>query len=133
MAIRLLDAETHSRLRATVAVVSLDQAVAELVENAIDAGADKIKVGIRIDDGYIQVCDNGKGIASADAPLLGTRYALASLSRVSVVEIRTRCKQTASGFIVMIKDEQVLDQQPLNDPLTYSYGTSTRLHGLFAQ
>ncbi|KAJ1979168.1 hypothetical protein H4R35_001618 [Dimargaris xerosporica] len=76
MPIRLLDTETHSRLRATVAMVSLDQAVAELVENAIDAGADKVRMGIHLDDGYIQVCDNGKGIDPADAPLLGTRYAL---------------------------------------------------------
>ena len=87
--------------------------VKELVENAVDAGAEQISVIIK-DSGrtLIQVIDNGKGMSETDARLAFERHAtskiaeakdlfalrtmgfrgeaLASIAAVAQVELRTR-------------------------------------------
>ena len=87
--------------------------VKELVENAIDAGADKISVSVK-DSGstFIKVSDNGKGMSHTDARMAFERHAtskirdtadlfrlhtmgfrgeaLASIAAVAAVELHTR-------------------------------------------
>ena len=54
--------------------------VKELVENALDAGADRISVEIKNGGiGYIRVSDNGCGIAADDMPLAFIRHATSKI------------------------------------------------------
>lgn len=59
-------------------------AVKELIENSIDAGATQITVTVSIEATSInlQIQDDGCGIGLDDLPLLCVRYATSKLSRV---------------------------------------------------
>ena len=99
--------------------------VKELIENAVDAGADKITVVVT-DSGrtLIQVIDNGSGMSAQDAALCFERHAtskvaraedlqsiltygfrgeaLASIAAVSDVTLRTRMKDQDLGTQVTV-------------------------------
>ena len=78
--IHVLDQTTIDRIAAGEVVERPASVVKELVENAIDAGADRISVEIR--DGGIKllrVTDNGKGIAREDVPLAFLRHATSKI------------------------------------------------------
>lgn len=97
--------------------------VKELIENSLDAGADKISIEIEeAGKRFILVEDNGKGIAKEDLPLALLRYAtskidnendlnsistlgfrgeaLAAISAVSKVRIESRKKNSPNGFAI---------------------------------
>jgi len=122
----------------------------ELVENSIDAGADKIditieKAGIK----KIQVSDNGSGMNSDDASLacdshttskiskvqdlasinsMGFRgEALASISSVSKLTLETKSKEEKSGTIVTIKGgkDKKVEEKARNN------GTSISVEDIF--
>ncbi len=58
--------------------------VKELVENALDAGADRISVEIKNGGiGYIRVSDNGCGISAEDMPLAFIRHATSKISEAA--------------------------------------------------
>lgn len=100
--------------------------VKELIENAIDAGANSITVEIK-DGGksLIRVTDNGSGISEADIKLAFTSHAtskittlqdllsvstlgfrgeaLASIAAVSQLEMFTRTKNSLNGFVYVIE------------------------------
>ena len=103
--------------------------VKELVENAIDAGADQITVEIRHGGAtYIRVTDNGKGIpkeevataflrhatsklqSAEDLERIGTLgfrgEALAAISAVSQVQILTKPRDQAMGYSYTIENSQ---------------------------
>ena len=63
--IAVLDQQTIDKIAAGEVVERPAAAVKELIENAIDAGADKITIEIK-DGGisYIRVTDNGSGMKS---------------------------------------------------------------------
>ena len=99
--------------------------IKELVENSIDAGADRIQV-IVTDAGKtcVQVIDNGKGMSETDARLSFERHAtskirqaddlfslktmgfrgeaLASIAAVAQVELRTRTAEDELGVSIQI-------------------------------
>jgi len=109
--------------------------VKELVENAVDAGAQQIQVHIK-DAGktLVQVIDNGKGMSETDARMAFERHAtskistandlfalqtmgfrgeaLASIAAVAHVELRTRQRGSDLGFKIAIAGSEVESSEP---------------------
>lgn len=118
--IRVLDESTIDKIAAGEVVERPLSVVKELVENAIDAGADAITVEIR-DGGisFIRVTDNGSGIEPEQLRTAFLRHAtskissvqdllqveslgfrgeaLSSIAAVSMVEVITKTKQNLTG------------------------------------
>ena len=124
--------------------------VKELVENALDAGADDIQVIIRREGStLIHVIDNGCGMSPADARRCFQRHAtskirsiedlerirtlgfrgeaLASIGSVAHVELRTRRQEDDTGTRVEIKGGKLVAQEPVATPA----GTSVAVRHLF--
>ena len=109
--------------------------VKELVENAVDAGAQQIQVHIK-DAGktLVQVIDNGKGMSETDARMAFERHAtskistandlfalqtmgfrgeaLASIAAVAHVELRTRQRGSDLGSKIEIAGSEVESSEP---------------------
>lgn len=125
-------------------------AAKELIENAIDAGADDVSVILKsAGSELIQVVDNGCGMGPEDAlhcfkrhatskiqsiedlehiQTLGFRgEALASISAVAQVELKTRRVQDEAGFLVRMHGGTLLDTEPCATP----NGTSVAVRNLF--
>ena len=119
--IRLLDSNTIDKIAAGEVVERPSSVVKELVENAMDAGADAITVEIR-DGGcsFIRVTDNGDGIEKDQIRKAFFRHAtskistaedlyhihslgfrgeaLSSIAAVSMVELITKTKDSLTGI-----------------------------------
>lgn len=81
-AVRLLDTNTANQIAAGEVVEKPASVVKELVENALDAGADKIEVTIFAGGTeYIRVTDNGCGMSEADAQMAVLRHATSKLTK----------------------------------------------------
>lgn len=150
MAIHLLDPITSNKIAAGEVVERPCAVVKELVENAMDAGADQITVEVRQGGKiYIRVTDNGCGIAADDLPLAFERHAtskieaiedldrlqtlgfrgeaLASISSVSLVELITRHKDAESGSRVDVQGGKILSVEPIGAAV----GTTLIIRDLF--
>jgi DNA mismatch repair protein MutL len=125
-------------------------AVKELMENAVDSGADDIRLFIN-DAGksLVQVTDNGKGMSETDARMCFERHAtskitgiddlfsirtmgfrgeaLASIAAVAQVEMRTKRASDTLGTHIEIENSRVLKQEPCACPS----GTSISMKNLF--
>lgn len=125
-------------------------AVKELLENAIDSGATKIKLVVK-DAGrtLIQVSDNGCGMNETDARLCFERHAtskikssddlfnlhtkgfrgeaLASIAAVAQVELKTKRTEDAIGTAVFIEGSEVTKQEPVS----FGDGTTISMKNLF--
>jgi len=108
----------------------------ELVENAIDAGADFIQIVMK-DAGrtLIQVTDNGKGMSETDARMAFERHAtskikdaadlfslrtmgfrgeaLASIAAVAQVEMRSRREEDELGVVIEVAGTRVFRQEAI--------------------
>lgn len=139
MAIRILSAETASRIAAGEVVERPASIVKELFENALDAGARAIAVEIK-NGGieYIRVTDNGCGIPPEEVLLafqnhatsklqspeelndirtMGFRgEALPSVAAVARVECRTREKGAASGMSLVIEGGALVSRKETGCP-----------------
>lgn len=75
------------RIHAGQVVLELQQAVKELVENSLDAGATTIEVRIK-DHGKdtIEVMDNGSGIAEEDWQSIGEYLLRELIAELSLVK-----------------------------------------------
>lgn len=149
MSIRILPDKLINQIAAGEVVERPASVVKELVENAIDAGADKIEVTL-VDGGksLIVVSDNGKGMNANELSLSIERHAtsklpdddlfnikhlgfrgeaLPSISSVSRVSITTRSKESENAWKLEIngghKSEVV--------PAAYGYGTRIEVRDLF--
>lgn len=113
--------------------------VKELLENAIDAGANRIQLIIK-DAGrtLIQVIDNGKGMSPTDARLAFERHAtskiksagdlfnlrtmgfrgeaLASIAAVAQIELRTKRAEDEVGTLIEISGSKVEKQECVSCP-----------------
>lgn len=81
--VRLLDTNTSNQIAAGEVVEKPASVVKELVENALDAGADSIDVTI-FEGGteYIRVADNGSGMTEANAKMALKRHATSKIREV---------------------------------------------------
>jgi DNA mismatch repair protein MutL len=110
--------------------------VKELMENAVDAGADTIRVVLK-DAGrsLVQVVDNGKGMSETDARMSFERHAtskintahdlfalqtmgfrgeaLASIAAVAQVELKTRRKEDETGTLIQLSASQLEKQEDI--------------------
>jgi DNA mismatch repair protein MutL len=148
--IQLLPDHIANQIAAGEVIQRPASAVKELLENAVDAGADEIRLIIQ-DAGkqLIQVIDNGKGMSEVDARLAFERHAtskirniddlfriktmgfrgeaLASIAAVAQVELKTRRADDAAGTFLEIENSQVLRQEPV----ALNPGTSIAMKNLF--
>lgn len=148
--IQLLPDNVANQIAAGEVVQRPASAVKELIENAIDAGADQIKLIVR-DAGktLIQVIDNGCGMSVTDARRCFERHAtskirkaedlfairtmgfrgeaMASIAAIAHVELRTRRIEDELGTVLTIQGSEVVDQHPENVPC----GTSIAVKNLF--
>lgn len=148
--IQLLPDAVANQIAAGEVVQRPASAVKELVENAIDAGADRIKLIVR-DAGktLIQVIDNGCGMSLTDARLCFERHAtskirkaedlfairsmgfrgeaMASIAAIAQVELKTRRVEDELGTVIEIEGSKVTNQFPE----ALSAGTSICVKNLF--
>ncbi len=89
--IRLLPSELSNKIAAGEVVERPGAVVKELLDNAIDSGADSIKILIRqAGKAMIQVVDNGCGMSADDLKLCFTRHATSKIHQVEdLYNIRT--------------------------------------------
>ena len=80
--IQLLPDSVANQIAAGEVIQRPASVIKELVENAIDAGADIINV-VLLDAGktLIQVVDNGKGMSATDARLAFERHATSKINK----------------------------------------------------
>ena len=127
--------------------------VKELLENAIDAGADHVE--IRIEEGGLRrllVSDNGRGIAPQEMPLALLRHAtskvgslddlervaslgfrgeaLASIASVAQLVLTTRTADAAHASTLDVRPGRPLPQQPA--PAAAGFGTTIEVIDLFS-
>lgn len=148
--ISLLPDSVANQIAAGEVVQRPSSVVKELMENAIDAGATKIKVLV-VDGGRtsIQVIDNGSGMSETDARLAFERHAtskikkaedlftlstmgfrgeaLASIAAVAQVELVTRRADDELGTKVVISGSQLEEQEPTAAPV----GSNFKIKNLF--
>lgn len=148
--INILDSQTIDKIAAGEVVEKPASVVKELVENAIDAGADAVTVEIR-DGGtsLIRVTDNGGGIEKSqvenaflrhatskissaedltDLVSLGFRgEALASIAAVAQVELITRTPEELTGVRLLVEGGVKREREEIGAP----QGTTLIVRNLF--
>lgn len=150
--IHILDEETVSHIAAGEVVERPASVVKELVENAIDAGASRIRIDIRSDRTEVRriiVTDDGIGMSPEDARLafrqhatskirtaddlglirtLGFRgEALASIAAISEVVLTTRRRDDIAGTEVRLSGGAITSVSECGTPP----GTTINVSGLF--
>ncbi len=148
--IRLLPESVANQIAAGEVVQRPASAVKELLENAVDSGADSIKLIIReAGKSLIQVIDNGCGMSERDARMCFERHAtskiktandllsirtlgfrgeaLASIASIAHVELKTRRIEDEIGTTVKIEGSEFQSQLPVACP----EGTSISVRNLF--
>lgn len=148
--IRLLPDRVINQIAAGEVVQRPSSVLKELLENSVDAGASVIKVTIR-DAGrtLMEVLDNGKGIRAAQATKALLRHAtskisswedlsqlgtygfrgeaLASIAAVSQMEISSRHREEANGFILQSEGGALNEIREIAHPV----GTRIAVRSLF--
>lgn len=148
--IKLLPDSVANQIAAGEVIQRPASAVKELLENAVDSGANHIEVFIK-DSGktLIQIIDNGCGMSVTDARMSFERHAtskinnaddlfriktfgfrgeaLASIAAIAQVELKTRRFEDDLGTHIIIEGSQFKSQQPC----AIDTGTSIQVKNLF--
>jgi DNA mismatch repair protein MutL len=148
--INLLPDAVANQIAAGEVIQRPASAVKELLENAIDSGANEIKLYIK-DAGktLIQVIDNGCGMSPVDARMSFERHAtskittaedlfairtkgfrgeaLASIAAIAQVELKTRKHQDELGSKVIIEGSKIVEQSEVQT----AAGTNFIIKNLF--
>lgn len=148
--IQLLPDSVANQIAAGEVVQRPASALKELIENAIDSGADKIQILIR-DAGksLIQVIDNGCGMSITDARMCFERHAtskirkaedlfairtmgfrgeaMASIAAIAQVELKSRRHEDELGTCIRIEGSEIIGQEPVSA----MPGTSISVKNLF--
>jgi len=134
--IQLLPESVANQIAAGEVVQRPASAVKELMENAIDAGANKIQLILKdAGKGLIQVIDNGCGMSVKDARKCFERHAtskvrkaedlfairtmgfrgeaMASIAAISQVELKTRRHEDELGTLVCVEGSTFISQEPV--------------------
>lgn len=150
MPIQVLSEQTIAKIAAGEVVERPVSVVKELLENAVDAGANSIHVAIN-DGGrrLIRISDDGHGIAQEEISLAFTRHAtsklrtiddleqiatlgfrgeaLSSISAVSRVSVTTRARGESLGSQIRIEGGRLLENTSVGAPA----GTVISVENLF--
>lgn len=150
MSIHILSPELQQRIAAGEVVERPASVVKELIENALDAAAQTIRVEIQ-EGGrrLIRVTDDGVGLAGADAPLAFARFAtskitheadlaavrtfgfrgeaLPSIASVARVRFLTRRREDSLGTEVRVEGGTLVSTQEAGAPV----GTAVEVWDLF--
>ncbi|WP_419033203.1 DNA mismatch repair endonuclease MutL, partial [Dysgonomonas gadei] len=137
--IHLLPDSIANQIAAGEVIQRPSSVVKELVENAIDAGADTIQLIIK-DAGrtLVQVIDNGKGMSATDVRMAFERHAtskirsaddlfalhtmgfrgeaLPSIAAIAQVEVKTRREEDELGTLLQISGSKVETQECIACP-----------------
>lgn len=148
--IQLLPDAIANQIAAGEVIQRPASAVKELMENAIDAGATKIKLVVK-DAGrtLIQVIDNGCGMNETDARLCFERHAtskiksaddlfklytkgfrgeaLASIAAVAQIELKTKRAEDQLGTLLLVEASEIKKQEVV----ATGDGTSISMKNLF--
>ncbi len=148
--IHLLPDNIANQIAAGEVIQRPASAVKELLENAVDAGASRIKLIIQ-DAGksLVQVIDDGKGMSETDARMCFERHAtskisgiddlfrirtmgfrgeaLASIAAVAQVELKTKRTGDTLGTYIEVENSAVKKQEPCSCP----EGTNFSMKNLF--
>lgn len=148
--INLLPDAVANQIAAGEVVQRPASAIKELMENAIDAGADKIQLVVEgAGKTRIQVIDNGCGMSPKDARACFERHAtskikqaedlfairtmgfrgeaMASIAAVAQVELKTRRLEDEVGTSIEIEGSTLVNQEPVAVPA----GTNIAVNNLF--
>ena len=146
----LLDELTINKIAAGEVIERPASVVKEMVENSIDAGANKITIDIKNGGiSYIKISDNGKGIAEDDLEIAFERHAtskirsaddldtvtsmgfrgeaLASIVAVAKVELVSKTKEQQAGYKIVLSAGDVIEKEEVGCPL----GTTITVTDLF--
>src|SRR3979490_3596458 len=148
--IRVLPDQVANKIAAGEVVERPASVVKELLENALDAGATRIKVSIEAGGKkLIQITDNGCGMVRDDAMLAFERHAtskikdtddllsistlgfrgeaLPSIASVARLHLETRAEEEAAGTVLEINGGKMIRVEEAGLPL----GTSITVRDLF--
>jgi DNA mismatch repair protein MutL len=148
--INLLPENIANQIAAGEVVQRPSSVVKELLENAVDAGATQISLLVKEGGkALIQVIDNGKGMSETDARMCFERHAtskiktaddlfaistkgfrgeaLAAISSVAQVELKTKTTEALTGTSVIIEGGNFVSQEPCQ----CANGTSFSVKNLF--
>lgn len=148
--IKLLPDHVANQIAAGEVIQRPASVVKELLENAIDAGADRIQLIITsAGKTLVQVVDNGSGMSATDARMSLERHAtskigsaddlfslttkgfrgeaLASIAAISHLEMKTKKEQDEIGNRLLIEGTEVKEQEQIQT----GDGTSISVKNLF--
>ena len=148
--IQLLPDHVANQIAAGEVVQRPASVVKELLENAIDSGANSIKLIIKeAGKALVQVIDNGIGMSQTDARLSFERHAtskikkaedlfnlntkgfrgeaLASIAAIAHVDLKTKQENQELGTFIKIEGSAIISQENIATPK----GTSVAVKNLF--
>ena len=150
MNIRRLAPEIASKIAAGEVIERPASVVKELIENAIDAGSKRVTVEVHQGGlGFVQVTDDGLGIAAVELELAVQRHstsklrtvddlsrirtlgfrgeALASIAAVAELTVASATDAGTPGRQVIARDDAIIDEAPYGGPV----GTQVTVRALF--